>query len=545
VNSSLSNKRRISSFKLFLATLGGGDRNILIHADVDSTRLAGRGVAALIPALFGGAAVCIAFRYAFNMSMGATAAAGVVWGLIVLCFDLSLMTHGSDGGLLGKVVGFGLRAVVAVLAAYTFASPIVIWMFSKDVAVQVAQDEQNGLANYKKTVIQPKYAPKIAADNAAITSYRHQLTAAAQSVTSAQQAVQTAQTALVCEGEGVKGAAGCGNGTGKFGQGPVYQVRLTELNQAKANLATADAAQQSVDSQVTPELQNAQTDLASQQSAENTDDTAAANRYGQDDGLIARWKALDELEANSATVASRAYGLEALIIALDLSAVIARIVTRTPSYDQRVDLERDKLTLYAGGEREECAEEIDRRRITREAETTKHEMWTEAELEVEQHNVNQWVQSQTGSPWTNGSTPPGAYGAARARQSGQPGQTRASFGLMSAPVLSHLKGPSFSQYVKGSTPQSQVPFPLSPWLRRLAQLGAVLVGALSAVLAVLAVDGVSVTASWLVFAALLPVLAVAAVSHGFRIGPLWVHRAVFAAGLLGLVLPVAIIALNI
>jgi hypothetical protein len=539
VVSSLSNERQISRFKLFLATLGGADRKILVKANVDSTRLAGRGIAALIPALFGGAALCIAFRYAFSLPLVGAALAGVVWGFIVLCFDLSLMTHGSDGGLLGKIVGFGLRAIVAVLAAYTFASPIVIWMFARDIGVQVAADQQNGLASYNRNVIEPKYAAKIGADNNAIASYQGQLTAAAQSVNKARQAVQAAQTALACEGQGVKGAAGCGDETGKFGQGPVYQVRLTELNEAKANFTNATAAQQTVDSQVGPELQKARTDLATQQAAQKTDYLAARARYGADDGLIARWTALNELEATSATVRLRAYGLEALIIALDLSAVIARIVTTTSSYDQRVQLERDKVAMGATKEREDYAEEIERGRISREADTSKHEMWTDAGLVVEQHKVSQWVQNRTGTPYTAGSTTSASPSSAGAP--GQPGTTRSSQTLYAAPV----QGSTFGQYVSGSTPQHLVPFPLSPWERLLALLGAALVGALGAVLAVLAVAGVAVTAGWLAWVALLPVLGLAAYSHGFRIGALWVHRAAYAVGLAGLVLPVAIIALNI
>ena len=58
--------------------------------------MTGRGIAALIPALFGGLAALISFRYAYSLPLGAAAAAGVGWAVVVLCFDLSLMTAAPD-----------------------------------------------------------------------------------------------------------------------------------------------------------------------------------------------------------------------------------------------------------------------------------------------------------------------------------------------------------------------------------------------------------------------------------------------------------------
>ena len=51
-----------------------------------------------------------------------------------------------------------------MLAAFTFASAIVMFMFARDIAVQVAKDQQTDLARYNSTVIVPAYAAKITAD---------------------------------------------------------------------------------------------------------------------------------------------------------------------------------------------------------------------------------------------------------------------------------------------------------------------------------------------------------------------------------------------
>lgn len=540
--------QKISAFKLFLATLGGGDRNILGRAGVDGTRLAGRGIAAIIPALFGAAAVCIAFRYAFDLSLAGAALAGLIWGGIVLCFDLSLMTHGSDGRLLGRVAGFGLRAIVAVLAAFTFASPIVIWMFSSDIAVRVAADQQNGLASYNSGVIAPKYAPKVAKDNAAIKTYQGQLTSAAQSVASAQQAVQKAQTALTCEGQGVQGAAGCGSGTGKYGQGPVYQVRLTELTNAQANLKTAQATQQSVDAQVGPELTAAKTDLATLNTQQKTDYTAAQARYSSDDGLIARWTALNELEASSATVRMRAWGLEALIVAIDLSAVIARMVTTTPSYDEIVKLERAKVRHLAADEDDDYDEHMLRRRTNRQTDTAMENAWHDARLAVERENAaawaevqrrktRAWVASETGEPWG------GEAGEEdlddeferltrdSERLEGDGAEAGAFHG---APVID---GPDLGTFAANMQAHEHMAVRFHPRSAQVAWVGVGLLGVLTALLLLLRMAGSAVTGDWLALLALAAAVGMAVYTRGFRRGPAWTHHAGFAVGLL--VIPVA------
>ena len=73
-------------------------------------------------------------------------AAGVAWAVVVLCLDLSLMTAAPDGRRLSRLVTFGSRAIVSVLAALTFASALVMFMFAKDIATQVARDQQTDLA---------------------------------------------------------------------------------------------------------------------------------------------------------------------------------------------------------------------------------------------------------------------------------------------------------------------------------------------------------------------------------------------------------------
>ena len=64
-----------SWFQRVLLRLGGADSQILAKARVDAAEMTGRGIAALIPAIFGGLAALISFRYAYSLPTAAAAAA--------------------------------------------------------------------------------------------------------------------------------------------------------------------------------------------------------------------------------------------------------------------------------------------------------------------------------------------------------------------------------------------------------------------------------------------------------------------------------------
>ena len=66
-----------------LSVLGGADSQILARARVDTAEMSGRGIAGLIPAVFGGLAAVISFRYAYGLPLGAAAAAAPGWAAVV------------------------------------------------------------------------------------------------------------------------------------------------------------------------------------------------------------------------------------------------------------------------------------------------------------------------------------------------------------------------------------------------------------------------------------------------------------------------------
>jgi hypothetical protein len=539
-------RRKISRLGRVLSALGGADSQILAKAQVDTAEMTGRGIAALIPAVFGGLAALISFRYAYSLPLGAAAAAAAGWAIVVLCFDLSLMTAAPDRRPLARAVTFGLRAVVSVLAAFTFASAIVMFMFAKDIAVQVAKDEQTDLARYNNTVIVPAYAAKIKADENTITTDQGQINQANRAVAYWQQKVASAELQVTCEAHGVSQFAGCGQGTGLVGQGSVYAVRVAELHYDQAALARAQAQAAATETRLSPQIASAQAGLTEAKQDQQADYAKAQTRYSQDDGLIARWRALDELESASPSVLAEVWLLEGLIIAIDLAAVIAKMTSKTPSYNRVLEARRKKVVLRAAMNEEDAADAIDLQRAEREARAFVHQAVLDAQAEVvvdaldawkqvEQWRIRTWVNEQTGGQRahtsdTGGWQPP-------PRHDGQRGPDMAG----AIPI----KGHGLTRLVNDMRPHERMPVPMAPPLTRVSWIGTGLLSALGVSLFLAQAAHAAVSGGWLVLPALTAALALAIYSRGFRRGPAWAHRAAFGTGLLGLALPVVIILMNI
>lgn len=538
--------RAVSGVRRFVALLGGAEPAVLDRAAVDATEMTGRGLAALIPAIFGGLAATVAFMYAYSLPVAGAAAAGCGWALLVLLFDLSLMSAAPGRGLASRVVTFGSRAVISVLAALTFAGPLVLFMYARDISVQVQADQAGDLAAYNRDHIVAVYAPSIGADNNQIAADQAEIDAAHRTVAALQQAVQNAGVQTVCESGGLSGEFGCQRGTGRAGKGPAYQVRLSELRDDQANLAAALTQAAAVQERLAPQIRTLAADVTTAQKQEHSAYLTAEARYLSDNGLIARWRALGELEQAHPVIDTDVRLLEALIVAVDLSAVLAKISSRTPSYDRVLEAERRKITLSAARSDEEAANELDRWRAQRDAAAEIHDARLEAQVDVEQERAAAYVEVERSRirDWVSART-----GDARSAPSDQPAWSPSSRdgagrGQRGTSRDARIQGLSLGEFIRESRPHEHEPVPMAPALRRLSWIGAGVASALAVALFLARAAHAAVAGGWIVAAALAASAALAIYSRGFRRGPSWAQRAAFGTALLSLALPVVIVALN-
>jgi hypothetical protein len=513
--------------------------------------MTGRGIAALIPAVFGGLAALISFRYAYALPLPAAVAAGAGWAVVVLCFDLSLMTAAPDRGRASRAVAFGLRAIVSVLAAFTFASAIVMFMFAKDISTQVAKDQQTDLAHYNTTVIIPAYAKRIAADQATISTDQNQVNQANKVVAAWQRKVANDRVQVTCEAQGVTQFAGCGRGTGRVGEGQVYDVRLIELQNDEASLVGSRGQAAATTNRLSPQIAAAQADVTKIQVKQKSDYAQAQARYDGNDGLIARWRALSELESHSPGIRLEVWLLEGLIIAIDLAAVIAKLTSKTPSYDRLLEARRKKVILRAALEEEKAHDGTELRRAERQAASDIQLAWLDAKVHVAIAGIAAWtrVAEQKIQAWEAAQTS-GIHNGTAAGPSGWHPPPWAGPGGWQPPPRRAASGTpgqetSLTDLVKKAQPHHRMAVSIARPLRQAAWIGVGLLAALGAALFLADTAHAAVAGGWLVVAALTAALALAIYSRGFRRGPAWTHRAAFGTALLGLALPVVIVLVNV
>ncbi len=390
--------------------------------------------------------------------------------------------------------------MVSVLAAFTFAGAIVMFMFARDIGVQVARNQQTDLARYNSTVIVPAYAAKIKSYQDTITTDQGEINQAGQAVAYWQQQVAGAKIQVTCEAQGISQFAGCGQGTGQTGQGPMYQVRLVELSQDQADLVRAQAQATATKTRLAPQIGSAQTGLSRAKQQEQADYAAAKARYEQDDGLIARWRALGQLENASQGVRTEVWLLEGLIIAIDLTAVIVKVTSKTPSYNRVLEAERKKVVLHATQDEEDVADLVELSRAEREARAHVHQGALDALVDVAldvmdawkqvaRHWIGSWVDEQTGGRRSrtsgDGRNWPPNTGPDRQYGHGAPA---------GVPVNSH----SLGGLMDLAQPHERMPVAMPKALTRMAWLGTGLQVALGGALLLAHAAHADVTGGWLI-----------------------------------------------
>jgi hypothetical protein len=387
-----------------LAWLGGARPGLLERAAVDSPAFTGRGIAAVIPALFGSLAMTTALEYGQQLGLIPAAAGGLAWGMIILLFDLSVMSADVGGNSawswLRGMAFLAVRAAASILAALVISSMIALFWYRTDIATQVNRNDQASALAYDRKYIDPRYTPQITQDKAQVAADQARLNADAQTVTSDSNAVSRAKVLMQCEKGGVSDLAGCPAGSGDTGEGPVYAARVAEYQEAQDVLAKAVTTQQMDKARLLPEISRDQADAAALQDKQNRAEAAELAFQASHDGLLARQRALSELEAANPGVGAAVKVMELLIVIIDCSAVIAKITSRTPAYDRVVQAEKNGAIWHA--ERDE--------RFYRE--------WWQAIADVEKAWIGAWRDANLG--------PPGRAGQGSAMPAGGPAGPAAS-----------------------------------------------------------------------------------------------------------------------
>lgn len=260
----------------FLAWLGGADLKILNNAiGSERTRFIQMAIVLLTTAGIGTLSMMFALHDGVRTSLMVAIIGGLVWGFIILNLDRFLVLSMGHSRDLKRLLLMALpRLALAAVISLVVATPITLRIFASDISNEMVQinaseskqvakqQAQSGPATQAAAILVKIKADKQVMEghlqgtvsNPQVAFWQHKVSTLTSQVQAAQTAADKAQAAYQCEVDG--SGPGCEGASDKAGNGPIAQLKHTELVQAQQKYQTLNN-----------QLQSAQGNLQAAQSA--------------------------------------------------------------------------------------------------------------------------------------------------------------------------------------------------------------------------------------------------------------------------------------
>lgn len=309
---SQSKENAPSSFTKFLWWLSTGEKELLTGAVVDGNRYGIIGMTVLATWLF----ATLAWFYFFTTvasSVWIAAFMGLFMGFIILTIDRALI-KGISKFNKNKLLPLLLRAALATTIGVFMAQPALLFMFRKEVAMQVSLDNE-GRKIIKRTELDSLYKNRK-------TELLNEKDKLQKEITAQYAGVNAARENFLAEADG-------SGGTGKVGIKQIALAKKTEYEK--------------LDNDYQQLLQNNQPPLAAIDKELNEIETAIKKEeqlFTQylNDGFLTQIEALNNLIKNNRALQLRYYLLVAILLLIELMPVIAKTLLPSGTYDERAFL---------------------------------------------------------------------------------------------------------------------------------------------------------------------------------------------------------------
>jgi hypothetical protein len=335
--------------KMWLASIAGGDEEILKQAPRDVLRYAAMGGVIISTALVASLSAALALHMAVRMSWPWAIITGLGWGAIIYNLDRLLVVQMVRQDNKWHSMAIALpRVVLAIILGAVISTPMVLQIFQPEIKTELdvmhAQDISNYdrlLASSKQYALIPVLEKRIPTEQATVDAGVHPDVAADPGVEAAQKAYNNAEAvyekaeqAVVCEKEGTCGSL-------KVGAGIAYREKVgirddaeQKRNNAYSALQAAENAallnqRQSQATAVNATAVNLKADkkqLAQLQNSLQLSEQAHSGLATGDSGLLARLEALDRLSNDRPTLKTAHWALFALFLAIELLPVVMKLL---------------------------------------------------------------------------------------------------------------------------------------------------------------------------------------------------------------------------
>ncbi|MEN9571298.1 MAG: hypothetical protein RL172_2529 [Bacteroidota bacterium] len=314
--------------------LSTGEKTILINSPADRSRFSIIGLCVLCTWLF----ASIAWGYFFSTVTGSAITAiagGLLMGFIILCIDRALI-KGISKNNRQQFLPVLFRALLAITIGTFMAQPALLYMFRKEIKLQVAADnEQKSIQN------------RLVLDS----MYKKQKDELLQNKANLQtQLTERYQQLMLIRNNYLAETDGSG-GTGKVGIKDIAIAKRNEYEKAEAGYKELQATLQPNLSITDKKLQELDAQLAK-------DQQLYASQFN--DGFLTQIEALNNLVQKNSALQIRYYLLIAILVLIELMPVIAKLVIPAGVYDDKILLQErmDKEIAASNMQKEQQLKEL-------------------------------------------------------------------------------------------------------------------------------------------------------------------------------------------
>ncbi|MEO6405139.1 MAG: DUF4407 domain-containing protein [Ferruginibacter sp.] len=306
------------NFTGFLHWLATADKKVLANCATDQNKYSIIGMSVMATWLFATLAWTY-FFYTITSSFLTALLPGLFMGFTILTIDRALI-KGLSAAKKRKVLPLAFRALLAVTIGSFMAQPAVLYIFKKEIKMQVSIDNEARKLDKRKQS-EAVFANRKKELLGQEKSYQVQINAASENVRNAQQQ-------FIAETDGSGGSGLRGIKDIALAKRNEYYKLDTQYNQLKAALQ--------------PRMDSIDRQLATIENDLGTSDQVFASYLNE--GFLSQSAALQNLLKGNTELQYRYYLIVFILVLIELMPVIAKTMIPTPNYDEKILL-TDRLEI--------------------------------------------------------------------------------------------------------------------------------------------------------------------------------------------------------
>lgn len=287
----------------------GANIKVLEQSPLEHVKYEGIGLAIILTALLSSFSATYAFSLMFGSSFYLIFFA-LFWGVLIFNIDRSIVSNMNYQSLGKETLMASIRILLALIIGVSIAKPLELKFFESDIELRMLKDTS-------------EYSAKIDSifenQRQEISSLKNDNELLLKKLDEKEKGVLSLEKIAIEEAEGT-------SGTGKQGTGKIWQLKNSQAVKERRNF-------KKIEKNISKEVEKNNGRIQSIQ--ENIDKAIVANvkKKSETDGLLARITAYSAMAEENSAVWWTGFLITLLIIALEISPVLIKLLAPRGSYD--------------------------------------------------------------------------------------------------------------------------------------------------------------------------------------------------------------------